>query len=203
MKIRPANDSGRFFVESDRDPSKEYLVDLVENRGHGRCDCEDFRCRRQKMFEAGDATDEARCKHLIYVREAMAQALLEAFIKEALQMERQPMPEKKTEYRGLPSISESRKPRMAEYMKRRAKFLKKYPKCAVYPDLDATDVHHTRGRVGSLLLNTNYWMAVSRKAHNEIGDNIEWAREKGYIAAKGEWGTEPTKGSDNVEDDHE
>ncbi|WP_262885687.1 hypothetical protein [Myroides sp. LoEW2-1] len=37
-----------------------------------------------------------------------------------------------------------------------------------------------KGRVGSLFLDTRYWLAVSREGHRMIEENPKWAKEKGY-----------------------
>jgi len=43
-----------------------------------------------------------------------------------------------------------------------------------------TDCHHKKGRVGSLYLDTRYWLAVSREGHRQIEENPHWALEMGY-----------------------
>ena len=45
----------------------------------------------------------------------------------------------------------------------------------------ATEVHHKAGRVGRLLLATEYWLAVSRKGHTFIHDNPEFSYQKGWL----------------------
>ena len=40
--------------------------------------------------------------------------------------------------------------------------------CAVYPTLRATEIHHIRGRLGPLLNDERYWLAVSRQGHRWI-----------------------------------
>jgi hypothetical protein len=52
--------------------------------------------------------------------------------------------------------------------------------CPIYPHLKCVDVHHMKGRAGDLLLDTRFWLAVSRKAHVKIELNPTWAREQGY-----------------------
>lgn len=47
------------------------------------------------------------------------------------------------------------------------------------------DIHHTRGRVGSLLTATEYWVPVCRTHHNWIGENPVQARQLGLL---GQWG---------------
>lgn len=66
-----------------------------------------------------------------------------------------------------------------EYKKLRIVFLKENPKCAVYPWLPATEVHHKRGR-GIYFLDVTTFLPVSNRAHRKITDNPKWAEEKGY-----------------------
>lgn len=49
------------------------------------------------------------------------------------------------------------------------------------------DIHHMRGRAGSLFMNEKYWLAVSRRGHELIGSNPNWARQHGFLCQKGLW----------------
>ncbi len=49
------------------------------------------------------------------------------------------------------------------------------------------DIHHTRGRVGTLLMDTRFWVAVCRSCHDWIAANPEQARSEGLLCAKGSW----------------
>ena len=69
--------------------------------------------------------------------------------------------------------------------------------CAVFPTRRATDVHHIRGRIGQLLFDQKYWLPVSREGHIWIDNNIEEARAKGWIAAKGDWNKQETRNNDH------
>ncbi len=51
-----------------------------------------------------------------------------------------------------------------------------------------SDVHHTRGRSGSLLLDERFWRPVCRKCHDWIAAEPEAARAVGLLCAKGDWG---------------
>lgn len=51
----------------------------------------------------------------------------------------------------------------------------------------ARDIHHTHGRIGSLLLDESKWRAVCRNCHHWIGSFVKRARELGLIAPAGEW----------------
>lgn len=48
-------------------------------------------------------------------------------------------------------------------------------------NLKTTEVHHKAGRIGELLLASEYWLAVSRKGHNFIHDNPEFSYSKGWL----------------------
>ena len=47
-----------------------------------------------------------------------------------------------------------------------------------------TDIHHKKGRIGSLLLDTRYWVALSREGHKYVEENPEWAKENGYSLSR-------------------
>lgn len=70
------------------------------------------------------------------------------------------------------------------YKAKRLKYLKLHPRCAVYPELKATEIHHKAGRVGKNFLDESTWLAVSRKAHLEIESKPEWAKENGYSQSR-------------------
>lgn len=81
---------------------------------------------------------------------------------------------------------------LVEYSKLKKAFLKANPKCTVYPELDAIEPHHMAGKATiELLLNTDYWLPVSRQGHTEIEMNPEWAKSKGFSLSR--LATEPKK----------
>lgn len=84
-------------------------------------------------------------------------------------------------------ISNSRARQLKEYSKLKRAFLKQHPYCAVFPARRASDIHHIRGRTGRLLLDTRYWLAVSRAGHNWIHQNPALARQRGFLAPLGQW----------------
>lgn len=81
----------------------------------------------------------------------------------------------------LRQASTKRQKELRTYGKLRKAFLEAHPACQVVVNLRSVDVHHKAGRVGSLLNDTRYWLAVSREAHEKIHQNPRWARERGYI----------------------
>lgn len=85
-------------------------------------------------------------------------------------------------------VSDRQRKRLAEYSKLKREYLKQHPFCEVYPDRRSEDIHHLRGRTGRLLCDTRYWCAVSRAGHVWIHNNIQWARDNGWLCEKGKWG---------------
>jgi hypothetical protein len=81
----------------------------------------------------------------------------------------------------IAKISTRRKTERQIYSVKRRMFLEQYPKCAVYPELDATEIHHKNSTRHGKLLDDSDWLAVSRKGHLWIHDNPESAEEKGWL----------------------
>lgn len=75
------------------------------------------------------------------------------------------------------------------YMKMRNKFLHNR-RCPVFGGR-ATEVHHTRGRIGTLLIDVRWWIGVSVQGHKWIHKNPNRSREKGWLARPGQWNTIP------------
>lgn len=48
----------------------------------------------------------------------------------------------------------------------------------------ATEIHHMKGRIGSLLTDKRYFLAVCRNCHNYIEMNPLWAKEKGFSLSR-------------------
>lgn len=87
----------------------------------------------------------------------------------------------------------------AEYSRERTSWLPG-KKCAVYPHLDATEIHHMKGRRGyanaekrqlgiTLLLDKDFWLPVSNKGHGKITHNSKWAFRMGYSLIRSNTGT--------------
>ena len=81
----------------------------------------------------------------------------------------------------IPKISKKREKESREYTIKRLKFLAQPEnhRCPVTGER-ATEIHHKAGRTGSLYLDENNWLAVSRNGHRKIEENPEWAKENGY-----------------------
>src|SRR4051812_46224280 len=80
-----------------------------------------------------------------------------------------------------------------EYARLRIDFLIANPWCAwglkQNPPLHirATEIHHTRGRIGRLYLATQYWVGVSEEAHTWIHNHPAAARALGLVCQLGKW----------------
>lgn len=104
----------------------------------------------------------------------------------ALKPEKKPKPLKK--------FSEKRKAENPIYSQRRIIFLDG-KKCAVFPKLDASEIHHIKGRQGyadswardnkvTLFLDERWWLPVSSEGHRYIGSHPAEAEEQGWTAPR-------------------
>lgn len=87
----------------------------------------------------------------------------------------------KSIHKPIKQVSDKRKVENAKYLVLRIEFLGRpeNQKCPI-TGKPTTDVHHMKGRIGSLLLDTRYWVALSRDGHKYVEENPEWAKAKGY-----------------------
>lgn len=105
----------------------------------------------------------------------------------------------------IPSITAKRRARVAQYTRDRKWFLAEHPWCewglrqTPPVHIRSTEVHHSRGKVGRLLLDQRFWFAVSREGHiwihglsrvnGKIVANVHEARKLGLMCAVGLWNT--------------
>ena len=81
----------------------------------------------------------------------------------------------------IPKVSKKRQIKNLQYSVLRTEFLgKKENQICPITGKPTTDIHHKKGRVGELFLDTKYWVALSREGHRFVEENPEWAKEKGY-----------------------
>ena len=69
----------------------------------------------------------------------------------------------------------------------RKAFLIKHTKCqAGLPgcSISSTEVHHKKGRIGSLLIDTNFFLAVCRNCHDYIENNPSEAKDLGLSESR-------------------
>lgn len=90
---------------------------------------------------------------------------------------------------ALRPVSPKREREQRIYAKLRKEFLANNPICQVryccYGD-PASDCHHAAGRIGSLYLDMEYFVAACRKCHNHIHAFPGWARFHGWLRKKSE-----------------
>lgn len=84
--------------------------------------------------------------------------------------------------------SKKRTKELREYSKRRKHFLGLWPICQataiIWPNLlspASQEIHHMRGKIGVLLNDERYWLAVCREAHNWIHSHPSESRKLGLL----------------------
>jgi len=78
-------------------------------------------------------------------------------------------------------VSKSESKRQSEYSVVSKKFKKDNPVCQVRGcDNPTTDVHHKKGKIGTLLCDVRHFLASCRGCHSMIEENPVWAKEQGY-----------------------
>lgn len=82
----------------------------------------------------------------------------------------------------LRPMSAKRRRQAKAYSLLRAAYLESHPKCELQCGRAAKDIHHTRGRLGGNLLNTDTWMGVCRTCHDWIHQHPKEARSRGLLA---------------------
>jgi hypothetical protein len=82
------------------------------------------------------------------------------------------------------SRSKKRSRQEAQYLIDRVEFLNRPENriCPVFPEkrLRCTEIHHRKGRIGSLLLDQRFWLAVSSEGHQWIENNPDEALKRGW-----------------------
>jgi len=81
-------------------------------------------------------------------------------------------------FKPIPNVSKKRQAENLQYQVLRKEFLEK-PENKICPitGQPTTDVHHKKGRVGKLFLDTKYWIALSREGHKYVEENPNWAKD--------------------------
>ena len=89
------------------------------------------------------------------------------------------------EMKPIPKVSKKRQIENAKYSVLRIEFLSKKENqiCPISGD-PTTDIHHKRGRIGGLFLDTSHWVALSREAHKFVEENPEWAKKNGFSLSR-------------------
>lgn len=91
----------------------------------------------------------------------------------------------------LRRVSPKRARENREYAKVRARYMEEHPICEACHDRPSTELHHKRGRIGALLADVRFFMAVDTGCHRFITEHPARAREAGWTSPPGEWNTVP------------
>jgi hypothetical protein len=87
----------------------------------------------------------------------------------------------KAQPKPINKLSKKRQVEELRYKVLRIEFLgKKENQICPITKEKTTDIHHKKGRIGDLLLDTRYWVALSRRGHKFVEENPEWARKNGF-----------------------
>ena len=100
----------------------------------------------------------------------------------------------RTTRRELSPVSKARWREKRRYSALKKSFLRLHLWCGVMPLHRATQVHHSRGRLGALLTDTRYLVPVSVEGHAWIHANPDKARSTSWmgiplLCEKGKWNT--------------
>lgn len=90
---------------------------------------------------------------------------------------------KKAEQKPIRRVSAKRSRENVLYLKAKLEYLNENPDCKCC-GASATDVHHAKGRIGSLLTDKRYFVALCRVCHNRVEENPIWAKEHGYSKSR-------------------
>jgi len=80
---------------------------------------------------------------------------------------------------------------MIYYNQRRHEYMALHPNCSMHGNCHATQIHHQRGRSGTLLLDERFWKPVCAAAHALIQEHPDIARRTGLLCQRGDWNRPP------------
>ena len=81
---------------------------------------------------------------------------------------------------GMRHASKKRAPQLREYSQRRKIYLAHNPKCRVCSNR-ASEIHHSQGRIGSMLNNEEHWVSLCRDCHHKAHMDRRWACSHGLL----------------------
>lgn len=96
-------------------------------------------------------------------------------------------PEEPKKKKPINKVSTKQKEALKEYNKVRKEFLNKNPICAARflgCQIGATDVHHGKGKIGSLLTDTAHFVSLCRSCHRIVEERPEMAKELGLSKSR-------------------
>lgn len=176
MNITPGDDIYSYTADS-ASGLPPYTIELTANSGSGFCSCDDWKYRVSPKLNKGQ---RATCKHIRACLASLGQAIVDRRVEQLHQGESRADREP-TQYEALAT-----------------EFKRVYPKCGVCHQNPTVDVHHSRGRLGSLLCDMRFWIPVCRTCHDWIGSNPDAARKLTWngipvLCEKGQWNSPPAE----------
>lgn len=85
--------------------------------------------------------------------------------------------------KGMPANS-SRQEAFKKYWPAREKYLAEHKFCECGCGERSVEIHHKKGKIGAMLYDVRFFMAVARKCHRKIELNPTWAKEMGYSISR-------------------
>jgi hypothetical protein len=84
-------------------------------------------------------------------------------------------------------VSDRKAAERALYVAKRDEFLARNHVCQGCFKPGHHELHHVRGRLGPLLTDDRFWVALCPACHRWVHENINEARQRHLIAAPGDW----------------
>ena len=84
-------------------------------------------------------------------------------------------------------VSKKQSANLRQYKKVREAYLESNPNCEAKLNgctFESTEIHHKKGRIGNLLQDDTYFLAVCRNCHHYIELNPIEAKEKGFSLSR-------------------
>lgn len=88
---------------------------------------------------------------------------------------------------NMRKVSKKQSANLRQYKKVRESYLESNTNCEAKLNgctYESTEIHHKKGRIGSLLQNDSYFLAVYRNCHHYIELNTIEAKEKGFSLSR-------------------
>lgn len=93
-------------------------------------------------------------------------------------------PKKKNKFYRIPHTSKKRAVEKINYLELRNSYLRLHKFCECGCGRYATEVHHKKGKIGKLLTDVRFFLAVCRVCHRKIGDDPKWAIKMGFSVSR-------------------
>ena len=95
-----------------------------------------------------------------------------------------PEPREKKARRPIRQVSRKQAQRIRKYKDVKYKYLEEKPYCECGCGRRSSQIHHKKGRLGDLLIDTRFFMAVSNFCHRRIEDNPSLAYARGWSLSR-------------------